>query len=98
MYAVKFGAAVSVFVAAFSAFSAHAAECSLQGRDLYLLMGQSNMAGCGALSDDEGVNADRVYKLDEKGNWQIAGEPIHSGKGVGAGLAASFARAMLIFS
>ena len=85
---------MAAFVAAIGSLSAYSAERSLQGMDLYLLMGQSNMAGCGVLSDDGGVNPDRVYKLDGNGNWQIADEPIHSGKGVGAGLAASFARAM----
>ena len=85
----KFETALSAFVAAFAAFSAHATEEPMHGMDLYLLMGQSNMAGCGVLSDADGVNADRVYKLDENGNWQIAKEPIHKEKGVGAGLAAT---------
>ncbi|MBR3822896.1 MAG: sialate O-acetylesterase, partial [Kiritimatiellae bacterium] len=63
--------------------------------DLYLLVGQSNMAGRGALKDVNRINADRVFKLDAKGEWQRAEEPIHfDKKSAGAGLAASFARAM----
>lgn len=94
MYAVKLEAVVAAFVAAIGSLSAYSAERPLQDMELYLLMGQSNMAGCGVLSDDGGVNPDRVYKLDGNGNWQIADEPIHYGKSAGAGLAASFARAM----
>jgi hypothetical protein len=66
-----------------------------EGMDLYLLVGQSNMAGRGVLTDSNRVNADRVFKLDAKGEWQRAEEPIHfDKKSAGAGLAASFARAM----
>ena len=63
--------------------------------DLYLLIGQSNMAGRGKLTADNRVDTDRVFKLDAKGKWQVADEPIHFDKKIaGAGLAASFARAM----
>lgn len=63
--------------------------------DLYLLIGQSNMAGRGVLTDANRVNADRIFKLDAHGKWQPAEEPIHfDKKGAGAGLAASFARAV----
>ena len=63
--------------------------------DLYLLVGQSNMAGRGALKDANRVSADRIFKLDANGEWQRAEEPIHfDKKSAGAGLAASFARAM----
>ena len=63
--------------------------------DLYLLIGQSNMAGRGKLTADNRVDTDRIFKLDAKGTWQVADEPIHFDKKIaGAGLAASFARAM----
>ena len=63
--------------------------------DLYLLVGQSNMAGRGALTDENRINADRIFKLDAHGKWQPAEEPIHfDRKSAGAGLAASFARAV----
>ena len=61
--------------------------CDAQGNmDLYLLIGQSNMAGRGVLTDSNRVS----------GEWQVAEEPIHFDKPTiaGAGLAASFARAM----
>ena len=61
--------------------------------DLYLLIGQSNMAGRGKLTAENRVGSERIYKLDAQGKWQQAEEPIHFDKKVaGAGLAASFAR------
>ena len=63
---------------------------------LYLLIGQSNMAGRGVLSPTNRVPHDRVYKLDNFGLWTAAKEPLHFDKPVaGAGLGASFANAML---
>lgn len=82
-----------IMMAAFCAANTCAA---VEGMDLYLLVGQSNMAGRGVLTDSNRVNADRVFKLDAKGEWQRAEEPIHfDKKSAGAGLAASFARAMV---
>ena len=84
---------MTVLMAAFCAANTCAAA---EGMDLYLLVGQSNMAGRGVLTDSNRVNADRVFKLDAKGEWQRAEEPIHfDKKSAGAGLAASFARAMV---
>lgn len=63
--------------------------------DLYLLIGQSNMAGRGELTPTNRINSDRIFKLNAKGEWQRAQEPIHYDKTIaGAGLAASFARTM----
>ena len=77
------------------AFCAAKSFAAAESMDLYLLVGQSNMAGRGVLTDSNRVNADRVFKLDAKGEWQRAEEPIHfDKKSAGAGLAASFARAM----
>ena len=76
---------------------AAALACDAQGdMDLYLLIGQSNMAGRGVLTDSNRVSADGIFKLDAAGEWQVAEEPIHFDKPTiaGAGLAASFARAM----
>ena len=76
---------------------AAALACGAQGNmDLYLLIGQSNMAGRGVLTDSNRVSADGIFKLDADGEWQAADEPIHFDKPTiaGAGLAASFARAM----
>lgn len=63
--------------------------------DLYLLIGQSNMAGRGALTESNRIGKTRVYKFGKNGKWVEATEPIHFDKpGAGAGLAASFARTM----
>ena len=58
---------------------------------LYLLMGQSNMAGRGPITDalrNEGN--DRVFMLNAKGEWVLAHHPLHFDKphvaGVGPGL------------
>ena len=67
-----------------------------ENMDLYLLIGQSNMAGRGVLTDSNRISADGIFKLDADGEWQAAEEPIHFDKPsvAGAGLAASFARTM----
>ena len=48
--------------------------------DLYLLIGQSNMAGRGVLTAANRISADRVFKLDASGRWKRAEEPIHFDK------------------
>ena len=63
--------------------------------DLYLLIGQSNMAGRGALTEVPRLSSDRVWKLDKDNHWVAGVEPIHFDRpntGVGPGLA--FARVM----
>jgi len=70
---------------------AAALACDAQGdMDLYLLIGQSNMAGRGVLTDSNRVSAEGIFKLDAAGEWQAAEEPIHFAKPTiaGAGLAA----------
>jgi len=65
--------------------------------DLYILMGQSNMAGRGELTDSiKAMHNDHVLMLTREMKWVIAGNPIHFDKpgvaGVGPGL--SFGMAM----
>ena len=62
--------------------------------DLYLLIGQSNMAGRGQLKPEDRLPADGIVKLDAKNAWQPATEPLHFDKPAvaGAGIAMSFAR------
>jgi len=63
--------------------------------DLYLLIGQSNMAGRGA-PDDYVLNGDSILVLNAGQQWQPAREPIHFDKpAAGTGLAASFAMTLL---
>ena len=63
-------------------------------KDIYLLVGQSNMAGRGNLGGIVPViPSDRIEKLDKNDRWTEATEPLHFDKpSVGAGLGMSFAR------
>ena len=64
---------------------------------LYLLIGQSNMAGRGVMDDDDRQPVAGVFMLDAENRWQPARHPLHfdrpSMAGVGLGL--DFARTML---
>jgi len=65
--------------------------------DIYLLMGQSNMAGRGYITDAEkNEHDDRVYMLTKDLQWVIAKHPVHFDKsvaGVGPGLTFGIAMA-----
>ena len=66
-----------------------------QNLDLYLLIGQSNMAGRGVV-DGKSVTSDKILALDAENEWVMANDPMHYDKpeaGVGPGL--SFALEML---
>lgn len=63
---------------------------------LYVLAGQSNMAGRGKVENQNNQFSKRIVALDKNGHWKIAKDPIHYDKpeaGVGPGL--SFAKVML---
>ncbi|MDB4923990.1 sialate O-acetylesterase [Mucilaginibacter sp.] len=64
--------------------------------ELYILAGQSNMAGRGYITDDiKNEGNDKVYMLTKDSTWVLAKHPVHFDKptaGVGPGL--SFAIAM----
>ncbi len=66
---------------------------------LYLLVGQSNMAGRGAIDSLSTPNDPRILMLTSENEWSIAQDPLHFDKprviGVGPGLA--FAHKMLEF-
>ena len=63
---------------------------------LYLLAGQSNMAGRGTVEEQDTQPHPRVFALNKEGQWQPAAEPLHFDKpnivGVGPGFA--FGKAM----
>ncbi|KDN55443.1 sialate O-acetylesterase [Flavobacterium seoulense] len=64
--------------------------------DLYLLVGQSNMAGRGKIDSNELKVQQNILMLDKNNNWVPAQDPMHFDKpsaGVGPGI--SFAQAML---
>lgn len=56
---------------------------------LYLLIGQSNMAGRGVVEPVDTIGHPRVLRLNKEGEWEIAKDPVHFDKpvaGVGPGL------------
>lgn len=63
---------------------------------LYLLMGQSNMAGRGKMTAEDRQPVDGVFMLDAKNAWQPAGHPLHFDKPhvAGVGLGLDFAQGM----
>lgn len=62
---------------------------------LYLLMGQSNMAGRGLVGAIDTINHPRVYMLDSSMNWVLAKDPMHFDKPVaGVGLGLTFGKIM----
>lgn len=73
-------------------------EMSLPSKEnfyLFLLAGQSNMAGRGIIGDSDKVPHPRILALSKDGKWSPAVAPIHFDKIVaGVGLATSFAEAI----
>jgi len=65
-------------------------------KDVYLLVGQSNMAGRGELTASNRIDLAGVWMLNASNEWTAAAEPIHFDKpwSAGAGLGASFAASM----
>jgi hypothetical protein len=63
--------------------------------DVYLLVGQSNMAGRGILTDADQQSDPRVLTFNAKDTWVNQGEPIHFDKAeAGVGLGFTFAKLM----
>ncbi len=65
--------------------------------DLYLLIGQSNMAGRGILDTQQTLSRSHVFKFSARSAWAYGIEPLHTDKPpvAGAGLGMSFARQMV---
>jgi len=65
--------------------------------DLYLLIGQSNMAGRGSTDADSQPNSTKIWAINRQNEWKIAADPLHQDKpavvGVGPGL--TFAQEIL---
>ena len=62
---------------------------------LYLLIGQSNMAGRGAVGEQDKTPSPRVLKFTKENAWAPATDPLHFDKPIaGVGLGSSFGRAM----
>lgn len=65
-------------------------------RDIFLLIGQSNMAGRGVVEDQDAVPHPRIFKQTADRKWVPAIDPLHFDKPeiTGVGLGSSFARAV----
>ena len=62
---------------------------------IYLLMGQSNMAGAAPVGAEDRVPHPRILRFSQAGEWEVAAEPIHNGRKIeGMGPAFSFAKVM----
>jgi carbohydrate esterase-like sialic acid-specific acetylesterase len=90
-----------VLVALLVAVAASAAEpeAKLPSREqfhLYLLIGQSNMAGRGMIEEQDKQPHPRVLKFTKENTWAVALDPLHFDKPAitGVGLGSSFGRAM----
>jgi arylsulfatase A len=64
-----------------------------QNFHLFLLAGQSNMAGRGRVDEQARETDARILSLNKAGEWQLAADPLHFDKprAVGVGLGKSFA-------
>ncbi|MDB5263877.1 MAG: sialate O-acetylesterase [Adhaeribacter sp.] len=80
-------------------FACQAPQKSAEGPDadfhLYLLAGQSNMAGRDVPVGIDTIKVATILVLNKNGTWQVAREPLHWDKpGTGTGPGFSFAREM----
>jgi pimeloyl-ACP methyl ester carboxylesterase len=96
---VRLSLAVVVIALSSSLLSAAEREIKLPAKEqfhLYLLIGQSNMAGRGAIEEQDQVPHPRVLKLTKENTWEAAIDPLHFDKPAiaGVGLGSSFGRAM----
>lgn len=90
---------VCLAVLSLCASAAAAEPVSLPAKEklhLYLLIGQSNMAGRGVVEAKDRVAHPRALKFTKENTWAPATDPLHFDKPTiaGVGLGSSFARAM----
>ncbi len=84
-----FIAALVSLVAAASAFGQEAPK----DMKLFLLIGQSNMAGRGKVEEQDKVENPNIFMLTKDLKWVVAKDPVHFDKGAaGVGLCSEFAR------
>lgn len=63
---------------------------------LFLLIGQSNMAGRGKVEEQDKVENPNIFMLTKDLKWVVAKDPVHFDKGAaGVGLCSEFARDVL---
>jgi hypothetical protein len=77
-------------------FFTMALAASAQDMELFLLIGQSNMAGRGVVEEQDKIPFPRVFTLTKEETWVPAVEPIHFDRPdrLGTGLGRSFGRAL----
>ncbi|HRE04788.1 MAG TPA: sialate O-acetylesterase [Opitutaceae bacterium] len=85
---------VLVLAWCFTAFSKLTSAPTESPRELFLLIGQSNMAGRGVVEDQDKVPHPRIFMLNASKAWVPAVDPLHFDKPkmAGVGLGSSFAR------
>ncbi|MED7789491.1 sialate O-acetylesterase [Francisella sp. 19X1-34] len=67
----------------------------MQNRNVFILLGQSNMVGQGDLSEVINISNSRIYSFNNN-CWDIAQEPLHKdNQKAGIGLAMSFAETLI---
>src|SRR5580698_2372613 len=63
---------------------------------LFLLIGQSNMAGRGIVGPDDRATNSRIFMLTRQLSWTLASDPVHFDKPIaGVGLCSEFARVLV---
>ena len=87
-------AAVGASVSASASSPSPPAQVSPRRMMLFLLIGQSNMAGRGVVEDEDRVVHPRVFMLNQDRVWVPAVDPVHFDKPklAGVGLASTFGR------
>ncbi len=81
--------ALASLIAGISAF----AQDAPKNMKLFLLIGQSNMAGRGKIEEQDKVENPNIYMLTKELKWVVAKDPVHFDKGAaGVGLCSEFAR------
>lgn len=85
-----------VFVTLFPSLNASTDLPDKENFHLFLLAGQSNMAGRGIIEEKNQKIHPRILMLTQEGNWEPATHPIHFDKSVaGVGLSKSFAEVLV---
>jgi len=84
-----FAAAIACFIAV---TSSHAQDAP-KNMKLFLLIGQSNMAGRGKIEEQDKVENPNILMLTKDLKWVVAKDPVHFDKAAaGVGLCSEFAR------
>lgn len=82
-----------ISLASFIALTCSHAQEAPQNLKLFLLIGQSNMAGRGKIEEQDKVTNPDIFMLTKDLKWVIAKDPVHFDKGAaGVGLCSEFAR------